>query len=85
MCKHQESNPGGIAESHAVNHCASQLDMRYKKIKEVTVLNAYLISKGHDDIAKVRQALVDILCLLQPLTCGPGVLQPFTASQIYQV
>ena len=43
---------------------------------------ALLGREGHDDIAEVRQILVDVLCLGQAITSGIGLLETFGFSQI---
>ena len=46
---------------------------------------ALLGREGHDDIAEVRQRLVDVLCLGQAITSGIGLLETFGSSQINHV
>jgi len=47
--------------------------------------NTSLVCQSHDDVAKVRQALVNVLSLLQPLSLRPRLLEAFTSRQINEV
>ena len=43
-----------------------------------------LLSEGRDDVAKVGEAVVDGLCLLQPHPGGaPALLDPLAAGQVH--
>ena len=45
----------------------------------------YLIGKGHDDVSKVTEALVDILCLPQSLADRARVGQTLGAGQVNHI
>lgn len=42
-------------------------------------------TEGHDDLAEIREGLVDVLRLREAVTSRAGRVQPFRTSQIDQI